>query len=199
MAIPLPNETPRGLHLRSIVDTVGAEQMLAWPLPTEEDFALFGRIIHIYSAIDFLLRFTAEVMDAQGLLSKSWKGKVAAQTISLVSREIQSNQMWHDSHRVAFGRIDVHRRVRNLLAHFLIRRFPDEDAFLFMTKSAADFRQVYGDVPDMEDMLYGVTDATQVRNIVPELRNLLSWLGNVPSALSHPIGKIEMPDNEPRA
>jgi hypothetical protein len=132
------------LHLRGIVEQTDPEELVAWPLPTKSDFALFGRIIHIYSAMDFMLRFTAEMMDAQGILSKNWGGKIATQTISVVSREVQSNQMWHESHRVGFKRIELHRRVRNMLAHFLIRRFPYEDAFVFMTKSAADFRQVFG-------------------------------------------------------
>lgn len=187
MAIPRPNESPRALHLRGIVEQTDAEQLVAWPLPTKSDFALFGQIIHIYSAVDFMLRFTAEMMDEQGLLSKSWKGKIAAENISVVSREVQSNKMWHESHRVAFERIELHRRIRNMLAHFLIRRFQEEDAFVFMTKSAADFRQVFGDLPAMEDMLYGVTDADQIRILVPELRALSKWLGTLPHSLSRPI------------
>jgi hypothetical protein len=134
------------------------------------------------------LRFTAEVMDAQELLSKPWKGAIAAQSISVVSREIQSNQMWNESQRIAFGRIDLHRRVRNMLAHFLVRRFPNEDAFVFITKSAADFKQVFGEMPPLENMLFGVTDAAEVYGIVPELKKLLSWLGNLPRDLSRPIG-----------
>jgi hypothetical protein len=86
MAIPRPNETARLIHLRRVVEDTDTEQMLAWPRPTDDDFAVFGRIIHTYSAIDFLLRFTAEITDAQGLLSKPWNGAIATQSIAVISR-----------------------------------------------------------------------------------------------------------------
>jgi len=31
--------------------------------------------------------------------------------------------------------------MRNLIAHFAIRRFPNDDAFLFIAKSARDFKK----------------------------------------------------------
>jgi hypothetical protein len=184
MAIPNSNESERVVYLRSIVEDIDTGQMLTWPLPTEEDFALFGRVIHIYSAMDFLLRFTAEVMDAKGLLSKPWKGAIAAQNIAVVSREILLNQMWNELQRDHFAQIDIHRRERNMLAHFIFRRFPDEDAFVFMTKSASDYRQVFGEIPPMENMLYGVTDAAQLYGLMPALKYLLKWLGGLPRDLS---------------
>jgi hypothetical protein len=189
VAIPNSNESPRVIHLRRIVEGTDSEELLAWPLPTEEHFALFGRIIHIYSVIDFLLRFTAEVMDEQGLLAKPRKGMIAAQTISVVSREVQSNPIWNETHRFAFGQIDLHRRVRNMLAHFLVRRFPTEDAFVFITKSATDYKQVFGEIPSIGSMLYGVTDASQLSGLVPELKGLLVWLNTLPRDLSRPVGK----------
>jgi hypothetical protein len=187
MAIPISNETARLIHLRSVVEDTDTEQMLAWPRPTDDDFAVFGRIIHTYSAIDFLLRFTAEIMDTQGLLAKSWKGAIAAQSISVISREIQSNEMWNISHRIGFEQIDLHRKVRNMLAHFLVRRIPGEDAFVFLTKSATDFKQVFGEIPPLENMLFGVTDAAEVYGIEPVLKGLLSWLGNLLGHLSRPL------------
>jgi hypothetical protein len=187
MALPRSNETARLMHLRSVVEDTDTEHMLAWPRPTDDDFAVFGRIIHAYSTMDFLLRFTAEIMDAQGLLSQPWKGAIATQSIAVISREIQSNQMWSTSHRIGFEQIDLHRRVRNMLAHFLVRRVPEEDAFVFLTKSAADFKQVFGEMPPLENMLFGVTDAAEVYGIEPVLKGLLSWLGNVPGHLSRPV------------
>src|SRR4051794_26398067 len=111
MAIPRSNETPRNLYLRTIVAETDIKEVLEWSLPSDEDFALFGRIIHIYSTMDFLLRFAAGLMDAQGLLSKPWHGKIAAQPIFVVSREVQWNQLWTDSHRRAFELMEEHRRV----------------------------------------------------------------------------------------
>ncbi|MHC2585190.1 hypothetical protein ACVI1J_000048 [Bradyrhizobium diazoefficiens] len=39
-----------------------------------------------------------------------------------------------------------------------------------MTKSAIDYRRVYGELPDgIDAMLYGVLDAEQLRGLVPVL------------------------------
>jgi hypothetical protein len=183
MALPPSTETPRTLHLRNIVEKL-EDNPFAWPMPTDEDFAVFGTIIHVYSAIDFLMRYLAECMDARGMLSKSWEGMIAAKTIFVVSKEVQANQMWNESHRIAFERIEYFRRFRNMAAHFVIRRFPDEDAFLFMTKSAADFQRVIGDVPATDKMLFGVIDAEQIKGAIPELKNLNQWLAKVVSEVA---------------
>jgi hypothetical protein len=75
MALPDSTETPRTLALRKIVEETGPEQMLGWAKPTDEDYALFGKITHIYSACDFILRYMAETMDKQGMFKEPWAGK----------------------------------------------------------------------------------------------------------------------------
>ncbi|WP_158670676.1 hypothetical protein [Bradyrhizobium guangdongense] len=74
--------------------------------------------------------------------------------------------------------------MRNLVAHFVARRFVSEDAYIFVTMSAADFEQVYGVLPDADNMLFGVTDAARMRGIIPELRGLSSWCSKLPGDLS---------------
>jgi hypothetical protein len=59
MALPGSSETPRTLALRKTVEETHPEKVLGWPNPTEEDFALFGRITNCYSAFDFILRCMA--------------------------------------------------------------------------------------------------------------------------------------------
>lgn len=63
MALPDSTETPRTLALRKIVEEADPEQMLGWAKPRDEDYALFGKIIHMYSTFDFILRYMAETMD----------------------------------------------------------------------------------------------------------------------------------------
>jgi hypothetical protein len=78
--------------------------------------------------------------------------------------------------------------MRNLVAHFIVRRFPEDDAYVFMTKSAIDYRRVYGQLPvGIDAMLYGVLDAEQLRGLVPVLDGLLKWAAQVLRDLSRPI------------
>jgi hypothetical protein len=188
MAIPESSETPRTLELRKIVEETGTEQVLGWPKATDEDFTLFGRIIHFYSAFDFVLRYMAETMDKHGMFEAQWAGKVQKLTMADVSKAIQSSPVWSEPNKFALEQIEAHRRVRNLAAHFIVRRFPNDDAYIFMTKSATDFKRVYGEVPaSIDTMLYGVADAQQLRDIVLELEGLLKWAAQVLADLSKPI------------
>lgn len=188
MALPESTETSRTVALRQIVEAAGPEEILAWPKPTENDLALFGRIVHFFSAFDFVLRYLAETMDKQQMFKEPWAGKTQKLTMEQVSQAIQSSPIWVASNKFALERIDSHRRVRNLVAHFLIRRFPRDDAFIFMTKSALDYKRVYNVLPsDIDAMLYGVLDAAQLSAIVPELEGLLKWATQVLGDLSRPV------------
>jgi hypothetical protein len=188
MALPDSTETPRTLALRKIVEETGPEQMLGWAKPTDEDYALFGKITHIYSACDFILRYMAETMDKQGMFKEPWAGKTQKLTMAQVAEAIQSSPIWTGPNKFALEEIENYRRMRNLVAHFIVRRFPENDAYVFMTKSAIDYRRVYGQLPvGIDAMLYGVLDAEQLRGLVPVLDGLLKWAAQVLRDLSRPI------------
>jgi hypothetical protein len=185
MALPIESETERTLHLRRIVEA--AENPIDWPRLTDDDLLLFARIIHMYSSIDFILRMTVEIMDDAGLLAPEWKGKTAKLNMYKVNQAIRSAQFWNEGHLSAFTSVEEHRRARNLVAHFIARRFPTENGYIFMTKSASDFEQVYGTLPPAGTMLYGVVDAGQLAGIIPVLKGLSSFLSKLPNDLGNPI------------
>jgi hypothetical protein len=187
VALPLSTETERTLHLRGLADAAGGEDVMSWPKPTDDDLLLFARIIGFYSAIDFALRYVVDIMDRNGMLLPPWAGKTAKLNMYKVTKAIRSSQVWNEGHAFGFEEIELHRRARNLVAHFVIRRFPTEDAFIFMTMSASDFEQVYGVLPRPDSMLFGVTDAAQMRGIIPVLQGLASWCSKLPGNLSQPL------------
>lgn len=190
MALPDSTETPRTLALRRIIEETGPEQMLGWDKPTADDYALFGKITHIYSAFDFILRYIAETMDKQGMFKEPWAGKTQKLTMAQVAEAIQSSPIWIGSNKLALEEIEKYRRMRNLVAHFVVRRFPEDDAYVFMTKSAIDFRRVYGELPDgIDTMLFGVLNAEQLRGLVPVLDGLLKWAAQALADLSRPISR----------
>jgi hypothetical protein len=160
---------------------------MSWPKPNDDDYVLFARIIAFYNGIDFTLRYVVEIMDHNGMLLPPWKDKTAKLNMYKVTKAIRSSKIWNEGHNVAFDQIELHRRARNLIAHFIVRRFPTEDAFIFMTMSASDFEQVYGVLPERDSMLFGVVDADQMRGIIPVLQGLISWCSKLPGNLSQPL------------
>lgn len=191
MALPASTETARTTYLKSIVESAAGQDVMAWPRPNDDDLVLFARIIGFYCGIDFSLRYVVEIMDNSGMLSAPWKGKTAKLNMFKVTKAISSSSIWNENHNVAFEQIELHRRARNLIAHFVVRRFPTEDAYIFMTMSSSDFEQVYGVLPQRDSMLYGVVDAAELRGIVPVLQGLISWCSKLPGNLSAPLRSAE--------
>jgi hypothetical protein len=185
MALPESRETPR---LRSLLDIVNAspgDALIDWPMPSKDDLALIGSVIVLYSYIDFNLRRFIEVLERAKALPKRWLGKTARMPIGDIETIIQAIPDWAPNNVFAFTRIKEFRKVRNLMAHFAVRRFPNEDAFVFVTKSALDFKRVIGHEPEPGMAMTGVVDVGQVRDVIKVIDGLLSWLSQATREVEH--------------
>jgi hypothetical protein len=176
MALPESRETPRLRYLLDLVNSTPGDAPIDWPMPSKDDLVLIGSIIVLYSYIDFNLRRFIEVLERAKVLPKRWLGKTARMPIGDIETIIQAMPDWAPNNVFAFGRIKEFRKVRNLMAHFAVRRFPNEDAFVFVTKSAPDFKQVIGHEPEPGMAMTGVADICQVRDVIKVIDGLLSWL-----------------------
>jgi hypothetical protein len=176
VALPNTISTDRGKYLQAILVGASPEILIEWPMPTKEDLALIGSVIVLYSYIDFNLRRFVEVLEKANVLPGRWRGKTAKMSIGDVETIIHAMPDWAPNNLLAFRRIKEFRKTRNLMAHFAVRRFPNEDAFVFVTKSARDFKQVLGEDPRPGMVMTGVVDVGQVRDIVKVLDGLQTWL-----------------------
>lgn len=114
------------------------EPIIDWPGPNKDHVVLVGKIVMLYSYIDFNLRRMIEVLDHANALPEEWSGRSAKLHLS----EIEAMPERSPSNALALRRIKEFRKLRNLLAHFAIKRFPSEDALVFVTKDAADYKRV---------------------------------------------------------
>ena len=75
-------------------------------------------------------------------------------------------------------RIKEFRKLRNLLAHFAIKRFPTEDALVFVTKDASDYKKVLGAEPDPGLVMAAVAELSQVRDVCRMIEGIQHWLSS---------------------
>jgi hypothetical protein len=68
------------------------------------------------------------------------------------------------------------RPTRNLVAHFVVRRFPNEDAFVFITKSDYDFKRVFGREPAPGNIMAGHVDGPDLQKAVWDTERVADWL-----------------------
>jgi hypothetical protein len=162
MALPKNSETARGIELREILEASGPA-MEGWPMPTKEDYVVIGGIVVLYSYVEFQMRRLIDVFEHAGLLADEWKGKGGNLNFGEVERAVRATPVWAGPDDLgAFDKLAELRPLRNLVAHFVVRRFPDDDAFFFVAKSTKDFTKVFGRAPAAGEALTAIIEREQV-------------------------------------
>jgi hypothetical protein len=160
--LPDMRETERGRYLQEILDATVESEWTEWPQPTKSDFELVGAMIVIFSYVDFNLRRLLEVCDHVDMISQH-KGKTSNIHMAEVAKAVQGLPIWDENAKQNLKDIEEIRKMRNLMAHFVIRRFPNDDAFMFTAKSARDYKRVFGKDPALGTALTAVVDVAHIR------------------------------------
>jgi hypothetical protein len=181
--LPRSVETPRLKELQEIAANAAATDLAGWPELRKDDYVLIGGIVVLYSYIDLDLRRIVEAADVAGVLKAPWLGKTANLTIVDVEKVILSLPDWSVQNLYALNQIKEMRSVRNLCAHFAVRRFPNDDAFIFITKSARDFKRQFGTDPEPGAIMTAVSEVEQVKGAIKHMQDLHTWLSKITSAL----------------
>lgn len=183
--LPKSVETPRLRSLQDIVAKSAAADLAGWPMLNKEDYVLVGCIIVLFSYIDLNLRRILEVCDHAMLLQGPWAGNVGKLTAPDVAEAIQALPCWDDAGRKALAEIEVLRGFRNLVAHFAIRRFPSDDAFLFVAKRARNFKRQFGADPAPGSILTAIVEVEQIKGALRHIEHVQNWLARTAPKLEH--------------
>jgi len=183
MALPESQETPRGRHLQDIVEKAAATDLAGWPMLNEKDYVLVGAFVVLFSYIDLNLRRVIEAFNHAGLLNPPWKARIGNLNSAEVADAIQSLPCWDEPGRQALAEIEELRKFRNLVAHFAVRRFPEDDGFLFIAKSARDYKRQFGADPEPGAMLTAVVDCEQMRGALRHVEHVQNWLSTATANL----------------
>jgi hypothetical protein len=175
VALPSSIETERNRYLMDLVRNA-SKLIIDWPAPNSDDVVLIGKIVMLYSYIDFNLRRMIEVLDHAKALPPAWLGESAKMHLSDIETILDTAPDIAPNNALALRRIKEFRKLRNLLAHFAVKRFPTEDALVFVTKSAADYKRVLGAEPDPDVVMTAVADLGQIRDVCRTIEEIQHWL-----------------------
>ena len=182
---PKAVDTPRGRYLLDILKNA-ADSIKAWKMPTKDDYALVGAFVVLYSYIDFHLKRLVEGLEYTGKISKVKKGH---RSIGEIANAVQSVD-WSPENLKALRQIEEFRATRNLIAHCVIRRFPDDDAFVFLFKSARDYREYFNADPPYGITMTAVADRDQLLQILAEVERMQIWLSTATMEFEDQIDAI---------
>ena len=175
MALPNERSTPELQALQVKLKAATSPEIANWPQPTKDDLVIIGGIVVLYSYIDLNLRRIVEVLELCGRLDMR-KRKMANATITEVERAILSLPDWAPANRFALGQVAENRGIRNLVAHFAVRRFPADNAFVLITKSARDFKREFGYEPEPGEVFTAILQVSQLRELLRSIEGVLKWL-----------------------
>jgi hypothetical protein len=174
--LPSPTYTPRLHYLQGIVDSAVATDLAGWPMLNQADYVLVGGLVVLFSYVDLNLRRIIEAFDSAGRLGSPWNKNSGKMNAEEVSKAIQSLSCWDESGREALKEVEKLRGLRNLVAHFAIRRFPADEAFIFIAKSARDFKRQFGIEPEPGAVLSVIIEIDQVRTALKCVETAQNWL-----------------------
>jgi hypothetical protein len=175
MALPKSTETPRLRYLQNVVDAAIDGEWTDWPMLKESDYTQFGKIIVLYSYIDVSIRRIVEAAGNAGSLTDPWKGRVRKLNITEAEEAVLSLD-WSDPNRMALNQIVERRGLRNMIAHFAVRRFPNDDAYLFFTTSDRDFKRLYGIDPEPGTIMTAILECSEANGGFRHIRDLQMWV-----------------------
>jgi hypothetical protein len=181
MALPASIENERNRFLLSKVDSASFKEILKWPKGSKDDFAQIGQIILEFGQIDTQLRSIVELIYRfdKGQIPVKWHSKIAKMTIGDTEDALRTSSWISDKNAEAVEIMRECRRMRNMMAHFMMRRFPDEDALVFITKSDEDARRAFGSLPAPGQILTGVVDASELPRKLKQVAALAAWITDI--------------------
>lgn len=175
MALPKSTDTPRLRYLHALVQSATEGGWADWPMLNDRDYTQIGKIVVLYSYIDVNIRRIVEAAENAGCLNAPWKGSVRKLRIGEAEEAVLSLD-WSESNEQALKHIADRRATRNLIAHFAVRRFPNDDAYLFFTKSDQDYKQLYGVDPEPGTVMTAVMECAQINDAFKHIQALQLWI-----------------------
>lgn len=177
--LPPNKTTPRLLELQAKLKQ--AESTLsAWPQPTRDDVVLIGGVVLLYSYVDFQLGRLFEALKHGNLLPASVRDKANRLSAWEIAKAVREAPVWSDPIDIdVLTELESYRSLRNLIAHFAIRRFPEDDAFLFVTKNVKDFKNILGVEPDVGVAMTAIAEVLQVKNSLRRIEFIHTWLAQI--------------------
>jgi hypothetical protein len=151
MALPKPVDAAKVRDVSEAIGKMSPQEIGALPPLDDDDFRLFGAISQHYCFLDLNLRRALEIMHLAKRLPpehvKKYPNYTDASLTDILRGSVEKMDGNVENLEETLFRLEEIgrcRSYRNLLAHFSGKRYPNEDVYVFASKSDKDARQVLG-------------------------------------------------------
>lgn len=183
MALPKDNPNEKIRAVEEKVAKMSGDELAALPDCDEGDFKVFGLSVQYFGFMDFNLRRALEIFHKAKMIPREYQKLYPnlpdAKLTEALGTIIKSMDPKHETIELALEWIkviDATRANRNVVAHFAAKRFPDEDVYVFVSKSNRDAKRVFGfDLAEHAVHLM-IVNRTGLAEAAGAAKNALDWL-----------------------
>jgi hypothetical protein len=151
MALPGENRTAKVIAVEDAIKKMSAQELAALPSLDAEDFKVIGTLVQHFSFIDLNLRRALELFAVSKMLPEKAKklypnlpDSMLSETLIEIVKGMDAKTEDIPTALTWLEVISKTRGYRNLVGHFAGKRFPNQDVYVFVSKSDRDARKVFG-------------------------------------------------------
>jgi hypothetical protein len=160
------------------------EAISALPSLGGEDFKAFGMLIQHFSFIDLNLRRALELFWLSKMLPKSvikqYPNLPDSRLVETLVEVVKGMDEKAEDVPTALTWLELiskTRGYRNLVGHFAGKRFPDQDVYVFASKSDQDARRILGSALAAHHLHTAVAGRSEFVEMVKSVEQAQLWLG----------------------
>jgi len=183
MALPNPVVAAKVRAVSEAIGKMSPQQLGALPSLDAEDFQLFGAISQHYCFLDLNLRRALEIMHLAKQLPPEYVKKYPNYTDASLTNVLRGSVEKMDGNVENVGEalfrleeIGRCRSYRNLLNHFAGKRYPNEDVYVFASKSDKDARQVLGKELARHQVHFSIAGRSELFELEKLLNDHQAWI-----------------------
>lgn len=183
MALPKEMRTEKVERVSKALSGMSAADKSALPPLENDDFQLFGIVSQHYCFIDLNLRRALEVMRLAKRIPpehlKQYPDYTDAALTDVLKGRVEKMDPTVENLEEALFRLEEIgrcRTYRNLINHFAGKRYPNEDVYVFASKSDRDARKVLGkSLPD-HGVHFSVAGRSELFQLAELINGHQQWL-----------------------
>lgn len=181
----LPKEVPaeKVLAVQQAIGKMSAQERGNLPPLEDDDYRLFGFISQTYCFIDLNLRRALEIMYLAKRLPQEnikkyphYSNAELAKILGQITQAMDPTVEKQEETLFRLEEIGRCRGYRNLVSHFAAKRYPNEDVYVFASKSERDARNAMGKTLEGHRVHFAVAGRSEFFKLTELLHGHQIWL-----------------------
>lgn len=169
-------------YIQSLDADLGGDALSKLEPLTGADAALIGQLIQSFNFLEFNLRRSIEIFSHAGLITASKKNRHSSELAQTVKTGVMAMGLDVATANVicqTLDDIELHRDIRNHLAHWAAKRIKGHDALYLMSLDQKDAIRRTGSKGDHKTSVYCIMYLADLRGLLQHISKQDIWLAEL--------------------